>query len=209
MGFLVGRMGCPDSPLAVDSVAFAVALWAGIAGPQMLNVLPFMKVTISLYTIMCTWSALTFAGAAFILLLAIGAIGLHVHYVCHVVERGARLKFAVEVVVVAAVFVAPRVAEPGFHFHHWFSAWLGALFCRWPTVWSRTLQAFLLGVYTNGVAVYGRDPVLACEAAFISASSLRCNWFETCEWPVHDRNQSASPMYRSPDWRTCTPGDYA
>ena len=48
----------------------------------------------------------------------------------------------------------------------WF---LAAALPRYAPWWSRATQAWFIGGYLNGIAVYGRDPVLACADVYFRA----------------------------------------
>lgn len=206
---LVGRMG-PSSPVAVDSVVFVTCLVMGASVPSLVNLIPAMQVSFSQYQIMCKWQSGTFMAVSFVFLIVALLVSLHARYIFRSLSCLEKCRFFIEGQVIVAIFVLPRFREPAFHAHHWFTAWLAALFCRFPKLWSRGLQAFLVGMYLNGIAVYGRDPVLACESAFLSARSLQCQWFQSCMMvPVQTPPPGAEPLYKQPDWRTCDPGDYA
>lgn len=206
--FVVGRLG-PRAVLPLDSAFFVAALWLGALVPSLLNELHFMRVSISMYTIFCRWKAQTFVTVGLVLLIAAAIVALHVHHLCRRTPRAERVRFVLELLVVLSIFVLPRVRDPAFHAHHWFTFWVLALVCRFQTTWSRATQAFLLGVYANGIAVYGRDPVFACKTAFHIALDLRCPWLLACTWPAPSNGTHPHPQYRPPDWRSCHPGDYA
>mmetsp|Transcript_95246 Transcript_95246/g.168646 ORF Transcript_95246/g.168646 Transcript_95246/m.168646 type:complete len:616 (+) Transcript_95246:71-1918(+) len=206
--FLVGRIGSA-SPLPVDSVAFILVVFVSSLVPSLLNELDFMKHSLSMYEVMCSWSAATWLFAAGVSVMAISLGLAHLWYFYQRAQH--RRRAAVELLVVLAIFVLPRAFQPGYHMHHWYVMWLLALPCRAPTLWSRATQAFLIGGYVNGVAVYGRDPVLACQAAFDLAYNEQCKFYLQCTAPpANGAGGGAAPaQFTPPDWRTCNAGDYA
>lgn len=207
--FVVGRLG-PRSELPLDSALFIAALWSGALVPSLLNEFHFMRVSISMYTIFCKWTSQTYIMVGFLLLIAAAIVALHLRHLCWRLPRKERVRFLIELLVVFLIFVFPRVRDPAFHAHHWFTFWVLALVCRFQTTWSRATQAFLLGVYANGIAVYGRDPVFACKTAFHIATDLRCPWLLACTWPSPGHsNGTVHPRYKPPDWQNCHPGDYS
>lgn len=205
--FFVGRMG-EGSPVPVDSPLFVLAFFCGTLLPSLLNELPFLRVSVSLYQIRCKWHVSTFIFVGIVLVLIVFLVAVHVRFFWKQLSQVAKLRFVFELLIVLSVFALPRwvVSHGSFHLHHWYTQWFLALFCHWPVWWSRSLQALLLGGYVNGVAVYGHDPVLACEAAYLSASSLRCPWFEMCVW--QRANHTEKPHFQAPNTDLCQPGDY-
>lgn len=209
--FLVGRLGA-ESPLPADSPCFIFMLFCGAVVPSLLGSLEPLQASVSIYTIACEWDVLNFLAYGIVVILVVGIVVAHLFYFCLRFDRAARARLAAEIVMVAVIFVAPRASEPAFHAHHWFLAWLLALFCRLPTSWSRATQAFLIGYYVNGIALWGRDPVLTCQTAFDLAWHARCPWFESCidMWNMMNETESESgPTFRPPNWKTCDAGDYA
>lgn len=74
-------------------------------------------------------------------------------------------------------------------------------------------MAWCWGCYMNGIAVYGRDPVLTCEYAYFMSVTQRCPfvecYLEAMERPdhtIHD-NITVAPM-KPPDWRNCSADAY-
>lgn len=49
--------------------------------------------------------------------------------------------------------------------------------------WSFALQAFILGIYLNGIAVWGRDDILTCEAHNYRAEADSCGCYY--EWDYY------------------------
>lgn len=67
---------------------------------------------------------------------------------------------AMESIILLTTFVLIKIDHYTFHLHHYYYAWiLGILFNRQDR-WSEIPMAFCWGVYCNGIATYGRDPVV-------------------------------------------------
>lgn len=212
--FCIGRMGT-DSPMPVDSVAFLALACLGALYPSVVSVFDFAQHSMSLYTVLCVWPPLTWVMACVIVSVILFFAALHLRFIC-TLARSEQVRLLAEVIFVVLVFVVPFAIEPGFHAHHWYVSWLLALVCRFPRIWSRSAQAFLLGGYINGIAVWGRDPMLACQAAYDFASHGKCPWLQECTFTQTYTTVDnvtvtyvAPAYYREPDWRTCTAGDYA
>lgn len=194
-------------------MAFITIVLVGSLLPSLVNELYFMKHSVSAFEVMCRWDALTWVAAALIVSF-LGAVSVaHAAHFLVNTTREEQLRALAELLVVVGLFVAPRVLEPSFHMHHWYTAWLLALVCRLPVLWSRAAQALLIGAYINGIAVYGRDPVLACQAAFDLAYNEQCQFYIQCVVPPPPGSAPGTPgaptTFTPPDWRTCDPGDYA
>ena len=67
---------------------------------------------------------------------------------------------ALEVTLIMSLTLAPLVGNDDFHFHHWTWAWLGALVFNLRYSWSFALQGFFVGMYANGIGIWGRDPLI-------------------------------------------------
>ena len=73
-----------------------------------------------------------------------------------------------------------------------------------PEWWTRSFQAYCLGSYLNGIAVYGRDPILGCKYAFYQSTNMRCDYMQC--YTAGAGNATGSEEYKDflePDWRLC------
>ena len=61
-------------------------------------------------------------------------------------------------VVLFHVALALAPGDASAHFHHWYTGFLGALFCVFDTPASMVAQAMLLGIYLHGAAFFGIEP---------------------------------------------------
>ncbi|CAE8602201.1 unnamed protein product [Polarella glacialis] len=176
--FVIGRIYEAVFPL--DSPLVVVSLCCGSAVPSLLDIIPFLKVSLTMYQVMCVWSVPTFIFVGFMGLALLALAGLHAHYFWKFLTARGKCSFLLEMLAIIGVFVVPRAISSSFHAHHWFTAWLAAQLCRFNTAWSRSAQFFFIGVYVNGIALYGRDPVLSCQAAWLLADSQRCQRLLPC-----------------------------
>jgi len=125
------------------------------------------------YEMYCTWPWKLWA---FAIVVVAGTVGLVVAH-ARVAHRddGRLWSTAGEFLLCGALFVLPVVASPYAHFHHWFAGWfLGMhanLHHKW---WSRAAMAYCWGMYVNGIAVYGRDPLLTCDYALFLVHDQQC-----------------------------------
>jgi hypothetical protein len=204
--FLVGRLST-SSCLPINSAAFVAIVLIGAIAPSWWTGISFMHHSVSLYDMSCNWTAGTWITMIFVLgvIATIGA--LHIRSFISSTTQAEKMRAVAEGAVLVSIFLLPRIFESGFHMHHWYTMWFLALTCRCPTLWSRGTQAFLIGGYINGVAVYGRDPVLACQAAYDLAYGQQCMFLTHCT--VETAAGPAPTTYTPPDWRGCRAGDYA
>lgn len=124
------------------------------------------------YEMHCLWPWQLWAFASIVIL---GVAGLLVGHAI-VAHRHGRLWIAVgELLGCLGVFVLPVVASPYAHFHHWFAGWLLGMHANLHNEWwSRATMAYCWGMYVNGIAVYGRDPLLTCDYARFLAIDQNC-----------------------------------
>lgn len=104
--------------------------------------------------------------------------------------------------------LAPLVTSTYFHLHHWFAGFLVGMHLNFDVWWSRAAMAWCWGCYINGIAVYGRDPVLTCAYAYFMSVTQRCPFVECYVQALADpdhtfHNVSVAPMV-PPDWRNCS-----
>merc|ERR1740116_301156 len=77
--FLVGRLGT-ESALPVDSLSFSILLFAGGLLPSIFNEIDFLQVSLSMYTVMCTWQWETFVFMSGLVLILLAIVILHLHF---------------------------------------------------------------------------------------------------------------------------------
>lgn len=168
--FLVGRLW--EQPQGVDHLAWIGMMVLSNVYWESQHYIPFLRHSFTLYEMHCVWPWPLWIFVAVIVTF------LAMLMVCHVVQayqtQVLRRKI-VELVICLGLFLAPVVSSPYFHFHHWYAGWLLGMHSNFPNLWwSRAIMAWCWGTYVNGIAVYGRDPVLTCELAYFLSADQRC-----------------------------------
>lgn len=173
--FVVGRL---YEAASVDSLRFVVPL-IGTALLQSWGATHFHNVqkSITPYQIKCEWTWHMY-------LLVMGGClpllgGLLVAHSLEVRKRGIHRRAVAEFVLSVVFFLLPStlLSEDGrfFHVHHWYYAWFLGMHCnlhgKW---WSELAMSILWGIYVNGVAIYGRDPIMTCSMSLYRSQSQEC-----------------------------------
>lgn len=170
--FVVGRL---HRQAAVDTLA-----WVGPAfGSAALQSAVATRVhalqhSITPYEVRCSWpwqmwTLLGLGGVPFF-----GAV--FASHVAGAAGRGVAAQKLVELLAGLAVFVGPPLALGGslFHLHHWYYGWLFGMHCNLNVWWSRLTMAVLFGVYLNGIAIFGRDPIMTCAVTLYQSQNQQC-----------------------------------
>lgn len=200
--FLVGRL---HRRSGVDVLfPWGIFVLLGCIYPSIQNDFAFLRHSLSMYEMACNWPAILWAYVALIIVGAATLIFVHVRSHARHNVLPSRL---LEIIVTALVLISPPVAmDDNFHLHHWYGMWLLGMHANAPEWWSRAFMAYCLGSYVNGIAVYGRDPVLGCRYAFYRSTSQSCGFME-CYYEQEDgggeTNETHYRPYVAPNWRTC------
>jgi hypothetical protein len=201
--FLVGRLW---RQRGVDHLAWMVSAILCNVYFESQQLFSWLSHSVTLYEMHCVWpwQLWIFAG---ILIPLIGALVIF-HAAKAYQERVLTIKL-MEIGFFILFYLGPTILSPYFHFHHWFAGWLLGMHCNFDIWWSRAAMAWCWGMYINGIAVYGRDPVLTCEYAYFVATDNRCPFVETAsssnlslEYLIQDNDMSPS------DWRNCSASGY-
>lgn len=195
--FFVGRM-CRRR--GADTPLFFVMSLLGSLAPSAQDAIPFMRVSLSLYAIMCQWQPMTGVWVAGEVTLLACITAKHVR---HAIASKVALSWTAEAMALVVIFFLPNSADSAFHMHHWFFAWIIALLARFDPAWSVATQAFMIGYYVNGIAIYGRHPVLACKDVVFLNQQQGCGLIRN-----QTNGTNPSPIYVSPNPWNCS-GDYA
>jgi hypothetical protein len=189
----------------------------------------FLRHSATLFEIHCVWTWQLWVFVVLGILPVVIAVAV-AHVIRAVREQRLGIQLA-EIALSAAFFLAPVVSSPYFHFHHWFAGWLIGMHCNVDVWWSRAAMAWCWGMYINGIAVYGRDPVLMCEYAEFLTKDQRCPFATSCDVSSSFPNSSSvvegwsglvegwsglvSPLYADDDmpppavdWRNCSSNGY-
>lgn len=128
---------------------------------------------------------------------------MHIKHAC---KNGVLLVKILEALLCLVFFVIPLVPSPYLHLHHWFIGWLLGMHCNFADVWwSRALMSYFWGMYINGIAVYGRDPVLSCGYSYFLSLDQECPYLE-----CYDGNGTKviEDSMIAPDWKNCSADSY-
>jgi hypothetical protein len=186
-------------------------VWTGIvlvcnAFLELQHYVPWLQHSLTMYEMHCSWQWQTWVYMGICILFSSVVTGLHIQRAW--TEKVLLMK-AVEVALFAFCFLAPVITSPYFHFHHWFAGWLVGMHFNFDVWWSTAAMAWCHGLYINGIAVYGRDPVLTCDYAYFLSWDQKCPYLE-----CHDGDQSYMEMtvFGDPsepaDWRNCSDDRY-
>ena len=201
--FIVGRLHDPTCN-GIDSIfPWAIFMMLGAVYPSVANYFVFLRHSVSMYDIHCGWPAALFV-YAFVLL--VGFITLIVAMLRSHHRRMVLRSRIAEVIVLLCLFFLPYAVLAGnaLHLHHWFVMWWLGMLSNAPEWWARSFQAYALGSYINGIAVYGRDPILECKHAFYSSTSQKCAYMECYSENVDDSsNETEYKEFVTADWRLC------
>jgi hypothetical protein len=173
---------------------------------EMQNVVPFLQHSVTLYQMHCIWPWQLWL-FVLILIPSIGAlVGAHI-----VRAWNLRVLFMklMELALCIFFFVAPLAPSSYFHLHHWYAGWLLGMHANFDVWWSRFAMAWCWGMYINGIAVYGRDPVLTCEYAYFLTIDNHCPYVNCYlkaleEMKKHPQNHTDVVEMVPADWRNCS-----
>jgi hypothetical protein len=134
---------------------------------------------------------------------------LHLH---RAFQKGLLLIKILEILLCIFFFVAPLAPSPYFHLHHWYAGWLLGMHCNFDVWWSRAAMAYCWGMYINGIAVYGRDPVLTCEYAYFLTVDQHCPYIncylEGIQTISNVTNHTVVKEMITPNWKNCSADSY-
>ncbi|VEU42195.1 unnamed protein product [Pseudo-nitzschia multistriata] len=196
--FVVGRLW--EKP-GIDHLAWmGTALVANIYFESQ-NYIWFLQHSVTLFQMHCMWPwelwifalALIVSAALLILLHALKAWNERILFV-KLTEMGLCILF----------FIAPMITSNFFHMHHWYAGWLMGMHFNYDVWWSRLAMAWCWGMYVNGVAVYGRDPVMTCEYSYFLSLDNRCPYISCYLEGLADENNTEVVEMVPVDWRNCS-----
>lgn len=196
--FVVGRMY--HSQVNIDKIfPWGVFIALGCIYPSIANDFAFLRHSLSMYDMMCNWPMILFIYVLTLLVLVVALVGglLQSHY-----RRKVLISRCIEALVLACVFILPFASNNNFHLHHWYGMWLVGMLANAPEWWSRAFQAYCLGSYVNGIAVYGRDPILGCKLAFYRSTNANCDYMSCYDEGGANGTHHYKPFV-APNWRTC------
>jgi len=206
--YVIGRMYKPNCR-GCDHLAWIG--WMALANVYIAygNTWKFLQHSFTLYEMHCRWPWQLWIFVALMVPLIVTLILMYVHTA---VQRKVFVMKLLELIMATALFLLPPLFSKYFHFHHWFAGWLVGMHCNFHDKWwSRAAMAWSWGIYVNGVATYGRDPVLTCGYAYyLAKDALRCPFVECYLWAEEHKNETDdhSKEMVAPDWRNCSADSY-
>jgi len=198
--FTVGRLARKQG---IDTLEFVVPSILGIYVMSKSSDWSWARYSVSLYMIHCRWPLTLMVVSVFVLALGIFIVSAHFRFA---LQKGILVAKMLEMTTFFILLLAPVASNPNLHLHHWFCALLLAPHANFDIWWSRATFAFLMGMYINGISVYGRDPVLGCDYGYYLSLDQSCSYFE-CNYYTDDDGNSTDdgpiPLPES-DWRNCS-----
>lgn len=207
--FLVGRLW---QKRGIDHLVWATVVLGCNVYMELQHYVPWFRHSFTLYEMHCIWEWQTWAYFALVVVVSLAITALHVWRAWH--EKVLVVK-GVEVLLFIIFFLSPVLPSPYFHFHHWFAGWLVGMHFNFDVWWSTAAMAWCHGLYINGIAVYGRDPVLTCGYAYFMSWDQQCPFLE-CDksfsvdstllvWMFGDSLPNGrEDLATSVDWRNCS-----
>jgi len=203
--FIVGRLFARSG---VDSLLpFLLVMGLGCFSPSIMNTFRFLQHSVSAYEIACRWPWQLFIYVVVVIVASSAIIWLHlaVFY-----RQGILLSRLIELSLCIAAFILPFAGNASFHLHHWYASWVLGMHANAKKWWSISTLAFLWGSYVNGVAVYGRDPLLTCAYSFYLSANINCDYM-SCYTQTPPQSNNDTVVYKpyiAPDWRNCSANHY-
>jgi hypothetical protein len=159
--------------------------------------LSFLRYSFSTYEIVCAWPWQLFVYCLFVAGLTITVIVWHVK---GFIREGTLIMHLLEILGTFMVFILPIMSHPNFHLHHWYLARLVGMHLNLSDSFSQGAQAFFWGQYINGVAAWGRDPVLTCAYSYYISTDIDCAFMDC----YFDTNATEYKPFIEPDWHNCS-----
>lgn len=200
--FVLGRLY--NKKIAVDHLAWTLVMLASSLYVSLANKVTWFQHSLTLYEVHCQWPWQLFVFVAVVVPLSCFVAFKHVQYAMS--TRVVLMKL-IEIALSLLLFLVPQISHPNFHLHHWYVGWLIGMHCNFDIWWSRATMAWCWGLYVNGIAVYGRDPLQTCDYAFYISKDTRCSFLNCFMHTVVGPDNETHTVYNSPqelDWRNCS-----
>ena len=138
---------------------------------SVLATLDFTKYSLTLFALSCQWPWELFLFMGAVLAAISLTTGLHIYSAW---VDGIFYSRIAEIVSTLLAFLLVNIGDSNLHLHHWFLGWLIGQHANQKYWWSTVSSAVMWGCYINGIASWGRDPMLGCKAAFWAATNNYC-----------------------------------
>jgi hypothetical protein len=211
MFFVVGRL---HQQRGVDHAAWILSSLAANFYSSYITSFQFLQYATTLYEMHCTWPWKTWAFGIVAVPVVVAVLVLHVR---HAVQKRVLVVKLTEIMLCFFLLMGPLLTSPYFHLHHWYAGLFFGMHFNFDVWWSRAVMAWCWGAYMNGIAVYGRDPVLTCGYAYFLSISQHCPYVScylvalahpTYHNDTHNHTVvDVKPMV-TPDWRNCSADAY-
>lgn len=209
--FIVGRLYKLPS---VDHLAWIGVAFAANIYSSYITSFSFLQYSATLYEMHCTWPWELWVFTCVAVPIVVAVVVLHVMYAC---RTGVLFVKLIEITFTFFLLMGPLLTSPYFHLHHWFAGFFFGMHFNFDVWWSRAVMAWCWGCYINGIAVYGRDPVLTCGYAYFLTLSQHCPYvacyLQALAHPTYHNDThnhtvvDVAPMV-TPDWRNCSADAY-
>ena len=131
--------------------------------------------SVTIQQIICDW---TWQMWTLVLLSILFILMVVIRHITESYKRGIGVRKLIEVLSTITIFIVPYLFTPTFfHLHHWYYSWLIGMNCNLNTWWSKLCMCFFFGLYVNGVAIFGRDPIMTCAITFYQSSNQNCPYY--------------------------------
>lgn len=180
----------------VDTVAWMLVSSTAAVFTSWISRFKFLQHSATLFEIHCTWTWQTWGYALGVFVVCIVLVILHIR---HAWKQQRIASKSIEIIVTALAFFGPALAltPSDFHLHHWLAGWWLGMHCNFATSWSQLCMAWCWGLYVNGIAVYGRDPMQVCGYIDYYSQDQHCHALD-----------SMLQTDNAVDWRNCSASGY-
>lgn len=202
MFFLIGRM--PKRKGFDRLVPCIIPMLIGMIYPSWSEAnLWFLRHSFSTYEIICTWPWQLYIYCIVVATLSFMLVKIHVR---GQLRDGKLVSNLVEILLSILVFIVPIMSHPNFHLHHYYVARIIGMHLNSSDRMSQAAQAFFWGQFVNGIAAWGRDPVLTCAYAYYVSTDINCSYM-SCYLDTSNATNNNSTSYKpfvQPDWHNCS-----
>ncbi|KAL3927776.1 MAG: hypothetical protein SGBAC_012937 [Bacillariaceae sp.] len=198
--FLVGRLW---KQRGVDHLGWIIPMLIANVYYESQHFISWLRHSVTLYEMHCIWPWELWM---FVVILVPTIGGVVLAHVWRAYKKKLLVLKISELFLCALFFLVPMLGSNYFHLHHWYAGWLIGMHCNFDRWWSRAAMAYCWGMYINGIAVYGRDPVLTCEYAYWLSTDNRCPYMKCYLEAMEHKNDTATNVVEmiAADWRNCS-----
>ena len=205
--FFVGRL---YKQRGVDHLAWVLTVVASNIYSSYITNLSFLQHSFTLYEMHCRWPWQLWAFLIGVIPFVLFIFALHVR---KAYQDNLLVVKMVEMMTCFWFLLVPFMRSPYMHLHHWFNGFLLGMHFNFDVWWSRLCMAWCWGLYINGIAVYGRDPVLSCAYGLYISASQYCPYLSCYIDGINHPPPSTNDTHTPPvvemvpvDWRNCSSG---